>query len=77
MNKDFIETNLHPRNYTTNEVCRIVNPKQSMLYIKHRLFPIDMYTSIDAKTGNDILVMIFDKEESQELYQAWCNHELE
>lgn len=75
--KDLILTNLHPKNYAPNEVCRIVNPKQSMLYIKHRLFPIDMYTSIDAKTGNDILVMIFDKEESQELYQAWCNHELE
>ena len=75
--KDVIPTNLHPRDYTANEVCRIVNPKQSMLYIKHRLFPIDMYTSIDAKTGNDILVMIFDKEESKELYQAWCNHELE
>lgn len=75
--KDLILTNLRPKNYAPNEVCRIVNPKQSMLYIKHRLFPIDMYTSIDAKTGNDILVMIFDKEESQELYQAWCNHELE
>lgn len=77
MKKELIETNLHPKDYAPSEVCRIVNPKQSMLYIKHRLFPIDMYTSIDAKTGNDILVMIFDKEESQELYQAWCNHELE
>ncbi len=75
--KDIVETNLHPRDYYHNEVCRIVNPKQSMLYIKHKLFPIDMYTSIDGKTGNDIIVMIFDKEESQELYQAWCNHELQ
>jgi hypothetical protein len=30
-----------------------------------------------AKTGNDILVMIFDKELSYPLYQAWCNRELE
>ena len=72
-----VESNLNPRNYTPNEVCRIVNPKQALLYIKHRLFPIDMYTSIDAKTGNDILVMIFDKDESYSLYQSWCNHELE
>ena len=71
-----VKTNLQPRDYSPSEVCRIVNPKQSMLYIKNGLYPIDIYTSVDGKTGNDIVVMIFDKEKSQPLYQAWCDHEL-
>ena len=71
-----VRTRLKPRNYYPKEVCRIVNPKQCLMYIKHGLFPIDMYASIDDKTGNDITVMIFDRQESYPLYQAWCNHEL-
>ena len=72
-----VESNLHPRDYAPSEVCRILNMRQALLYIKSGLYPIDMYTSIDGKTGNDVLVMIFDKELSYPLYQAWCNHELE
>ncbi len=72
-----IESNLQPRDYSSCEVCRIVNPKQYLLYIKNGLYPIDIYTSVDEKTGNDILVMIFDRKESYPLYQAWCNHELD
>ena len=31
-----IQSNLKPRDYTEKEVCRIINPKQRDLYIKHR-----------------------------------------
>lgn len=71
-----VKSNLKPRDYLESEVSRIVNPKQCMLYIKNNVFPIDVYTSIDAKTGNDIVVMIFLKEESYPLYKKWCDHEL-
>lgn len=70
-------TNLRPRNYYPHEVCRIINPKQCKFYIKNGLYPIDMYTSIDDKTGGDIVVMIFDRQESFPLYQKWCDHEIE
>ena len=48
-----IQSNLKPRPYTEKEVCRIVNPKQYNLYMKHRVFPIDIYPSIgpDQKDG--------------------------
>lgn len=75
--RDLIETHLKPRDYSMSEVSRIVNPKQCMLYIKNGIYPIDIYTSIDNKTDNDIVVMIFLKEESYPLYQKWCDHELE
>jgi hypothetical protein len=70
-----IKTNLKPRDYSEHEVCRIVNPKQRDLYIKHRVFPIDIYPSIDEK-GNDITVFIFLREETKDLYQLWLSHEL-
>ena len=36
--RDEIETHLHPRNYTQNEVYRIINPKQIRLYIKNNVY---------------------------------------
>ena len=71
------KSNLNPRSYSNSEVSRIVNPKQCLLYIKNGVYPIDIYTSIDSKTGNDIIVMIFLKEESYPLYKKWCDHELD
>jgi hypothetical protein len=71
-----IKTNIKSRDYETNEVCRIINPKQQLLYVKNGVYPLDIYTSIDAKTGKDILVMIFSREESRDLYTMWCNYEL-
>lgn len=52
-----VKTNLKPRDYLPHEAVRIVNPKQSLLYIKNGVYPIDMYASIDEKTNNSILAM--------------------
>lgn len=72
-----IKSNLKPRDYSANEAVRIINPKQSLLYIKSGVYPIDIYTSIDERTNNAVLVMIFLKEETAEVYKKWCNYELE
>lgn len=71
-----VKSNLKPRNYTQNEVVRIVNQKQYLTYIKNGVYPIDMYASIDEKTDNTILAMIFLKEDTSEVYKKWCNYEL-
>lgn len=70
------ESNLKPKSYLPSEVVRILNPKQQLLYVKNGLYPIDIYTSIDSKTGNDVLVMIFIRNETTDAYVKWCNHEL-
>ena len=72
-----IVSHLHPREYSPGEVCRILNPKQQRLYIKNQVYPIDLYTSIDSKTGDDIVVMIFLRDESADVYAKWLNYELE
>lgn len=71
-----VKSNLKPRSYTQNEVVRIVNQKQYLTYIKNGVYPIDMYDSIDEKTDNTILAMIFLKEDTSEVYKKWCNYEL-
>lgn len=71
-----IETHLKPRDYHLKEVYRLINPKQVKLYIKHEVYPIDMYTSLDDN-GHDVIVYVFLREETQELYQKWLAHELE
>ena len=72
-----ILTNLKPNDYYLKDIVRIVNPKQQLLYIKNEVFPIDIYASIDSKTGNNIIVMIFLKKDTTEVYKKWCNYELE
>ncbi|WP_418756039.1 hypothetical protein [Eubacterium ventriosum] len=72
-----VNTHLKSHDYCLKDVCRIVNQKQQLLYIKNNVYPIDIYTSIDQRTGNDIIVMIFSRKESEELYRLWCNYELE
>lgn len=75
--KEYVESNLTGELYATQDVVRILNPKQQLLYVKAGLYPLDLYQSIDEKTDKDVLVMIFSKEESYPLYQKWCDHELE
>ena len=70
-----VKSNLSSLYYTEKEVCRIVNPLQAKLYIKNRVYPIDMYTSFDTK-GNDIIVYIFLRNDTQDVYKKWVNYEL-
>ena len=72
-----VKTHLKARDYSPKDVVRIVNQKQVLLYAKNNVYPIDMYASIDDKTNNTILVMIYIKEDTSEVYKKWCNYELE
>lgn len=70
-----IQPNLKPRPYSEKEVCRIINPKQRDLYMMNNVFPIDIYPSV-SKDGKKIMVYIFLREETKEVFEAWNNYEL-
>lgn len=57
-----------------DEIVRIVNMQQATAYISHDILPIDIYPS--EKDGRKILVFLFDREETREVYDLWCKHEL-
>lgn len=56
--------------YSADNACRIIDPKQNRLYMKHGLYPIDMYYS------GDVIVYVYDKKSSYECYQKWCDRTL-
>lgn len=70
--------------YHLKDVARVEDQKQQKLYIKHDVYPIDMYTTsdtvLDETTGKEILkdklIMVFSRNESRDLYTLWKRHEL-
>ena len=67
---------LSNQEYSLNDIIRVIDPLQCRLYIKAGAYPVDMYVTKDLKSDNDILVMLFRKSETRELYIKWKNHEL-
>lgn len=68
---------INGQSYYLKDVARVIDQKQQKLYIKHDVYPVDMYTTTDIETGEDKLVMLFSRKESKPLYVLWKNHELE
>ena len=71
------KSKINGQSYHLKDVARVIDQKQQKLYIKHNVYPIDMYTTKDIETGKDKLVMLFSRDESRELYILWKRHELE
>ena len=71
-----IKSNLGDFLYNTKDVIRIKNPKQRDLYLMNGIMPKDIYTSVDEKTEEKILIYIFEKKDTREAYEKWCNYEL-
>lgn len=57
--------------YSVENTVRIVRWKQVVFYMNKGIVPKDIFVSIDRKTGEDILVFLFDKDESRETYYEW------
>lgn len=58
------------------EIVRIVNLWQAMLYISNGIKPLDEYVSKDTQ-GNYMIIFIFSKKDSQDAFHKFRNHELE
>lgn len=75
---------INGQTYSLKDVARVKDQKQQKLYIKHDVYPIDMYTTTDITTDKetgevkkeDKLIMVFSRAESHNLYTLWMNHEL-
>lgn len=62
--------------YDPKEVVRILNMKQAAAFCKYGCKIIDVYDSIDFKTGEPIMVILFRKSDTAIPYELWCKHEL-
>nr|DAE26049.1 MAG TPA: hypothetical protein [Siphoviridae sp. ctEkS11] len=70
-----IESNLKPRSYNEKEINRIYNRDQQTFYIDSGIYPIDLYPSYSPKNDRKIIVMIFLKNDTKEVYMKWKNYE--
>ena len=75
-NMDYEISKICCKQYQLKDIVRVIDPKQMKLYVKNEVYPVDMYTTTDIETGEDKLVMLFSKKESQPLYILWKNREL-
>lgn len=64
-------------NYFGDEIVRIGNIYQSMAYISNGAELIDIYTSKNRITGDPILIFVFNRNSTKQLYDLWCKHELD
>jgi len=56
--------------YDDTNTVRIVNTKQAGKYIYHKVPLIDLYYSVET------LVFVFNRDDTKEVYDKWCKHEL-
>lgn len=73
---DKIHSDITGKEYSPHQAVRIINPQQAIAYIYNGQELLDMYPSVDFKTGKPLLVYIFDRNGSQDVYDAWCKGEL-
>lgn len=64
------------REYYASESIRIINPNQAILYWLNHVEPLDIYPSRDYNTNKPIIVFVFNKNETKEVFDLWCKYEL-
>lgn len=64
------------KTYDIKKTIRLLNPQQAASYMCNGAEPVDIYASRHYETGNPVLVFLFDRESTKDLYDKWCNHEL-
>ena len=74
--KELVTSETTGKTYDPSKCVRILNALQACKYVKGSCELLDIYPSIDFKTGQDVFVYIFDREQSAPLYSKWCDHTL-
>lgn len=65
------------KRYNLFSVVRILNLYQVRAYLRVGMEVMDIEISEDRETHKPIVVFLFDKEATKEVYDLWCKHELE
>ena len=69
-----IESNLKCGKYTEKDIIRIYNRDQQTFYVDLGVYPIDLYTSYAPKNNRKIIVMIFNRNDTKNVYQNWMSY---
>lgn len=67
-----VRSNLTGKLYNLNQTIRILKWKQVAFYIHKGIYPEDIMATLDRKTGEEIIVFLFDREKTAKVYREWC-----
>lgn len=73
--KEYVTSDTTGKVYCPSECVRLVNVKQLVFYMNNNVEILDFYPSKDFKTGEDVLVFIVNKKDSQKVYKKWMGYE--
>lgn len=73
---DYIISKTTGKKYYEVDIVKILNIAQVARYLSWGMELLDVYPSIDRKTGKQMLVFIFDRENSLCAYDAWCKRKI-
>ena len=71
--KEYAKSDTTGRIYCASDVIRLINLRQVVYYMKNGIEILDFYPSKDFKTGEDVMVFLVNKKDSQEIYQKWLD----
>lgn len=71
-----IKSRFTSQDYYSNEAIRILDPMQAALYWTNGVIPLDIFPSRDYKTDKALIVYVFRKSETKEVFDKWCRREL-
>lgn len=77
MDSDKIKGKFSNKEYYAKDAIRILDPKQAALYWNNHVEPLDIYPSRDYKTNKALIVFVFKRDETKEVFDLWCKHKLE
>lgn len=63
------------KSYDVFKCVKLLNMQQVAFYLENSVFPVDIRVSL-TENGKKCLVYYFDRSESKEIYNKWCNYEL-
>lgn len=59
--------------YDIFSAIRILNTKQVAYYMSQGVELQDIEISQDRKTGEPVLVFYFNRDDTKDVYESWCN----
>lgn len=71
----YITSSVTGRTYDIFSAIRILNVRQVAYYMESGIPLQDIEVSQDRKTGLPVLVFYFNRDDTKEVYDIWCNQE--
>ena len=60
------------KKYDVFKSIKILNISQTIFYLQNNVPLQDLFVSNDRKTGKSVLVFVFLKEDTREVFNEWC-----